>query len=305
LRRLALALALLLAAVRPARGQDSDQNRSILVHPVRKGDDLELLAAEYYADRRYAVFIMFMNGMTHPRNLKPGERLKIPTAWRYSAASRETLDMLAERFLGDGRRAQYLAEFNGMPVTGTLSSGQEVHIPFHIRYVADSNTTLNALAATFYNDGRKADLLRGYNFRGGRVVKKGDSVIIPIIEVRVRPEKLPEPSEEEKRREDKRQEMRGRVVDALPRARDALKEGDYAAVRRALSELEVDYLETEDAVGVSLLLGEAHVAFGDEDSAKANFQKVLERDPDHRLSARQKSPKVRAVWERAGGRVEH
>jgi hypothetical protein len=47
------------------------------------------------------------------------------------------------------------------------------------------------------------------------------------------------------------------------------------------------------------------VAFGDDTSAIANFRKVLERKPEHRVHARDTSPKIRAVWERAGGRIDH
>jgi len=307
-RRAAPGLLLLLfglgAASAALAQSGDDQTRSVLVHTVRRDDTLQLLAAEYYADRRYAVFIMFMNGMTHPRALRPGERLKIPTAWKYSVAAQETFDTLADRFLGDERRGAYLAEFNNLPADESLSLGQEVRIPFLIRYTADSNETLRAVAATFYGDARKADLLRGYNFRNGTVLKKGESVIVPITEVQVRPEKLPAPDPEEKKREQRRREMTERVDGKLRRANDAWKAGEYGVVRAELEDLDVEYLEDEKATAVAFLRGCAFVAIGDDAFAKANFEKVLERSPTFRVHARSVSPKIRLVWERAGGKVD-
>ena len=289
----------------PGFAQNGDeQGRSILVHTVRRDDSLQLLAAEYYADRRYAVFIMFMNGMSHPRPLRPGERLKIPTAWKYSAVAQETCDMLAERFLGDGRRGAFLAEVNSLAPDESLALGQEVQIPFHIRYTADSNETLRAVAATFYGDSRKADLLRAYNFKSGGVLKKGETVIVPITEVQVRPEKLPAADPEEKKREQRRKEMTERVGGKLRRARDAWTAGEYGVVRAELEDLDVEYLEDDKAVAVAFLRGCAFVAIGDEAFAKANFEKVLGRSPDFRVHARDVSPKIRQVWERAGGKVD-
>jgi hypothetical protein len=64
---------------------------------------------------------------------------------------------------------------------------------------------------------------------------------------------------------------------------------------------DVDYLQTEQAVEVGVLLGAMHLAFGDDKPALEAFKRVLERKPNHLLSPYYYSPKVIAVWKEAGG----
>lgn len=300
---LAFALASNVASPSPARSQAAEEPLTAqLVHQVRKGDTLELLAAEYYGDRQLAVFIMVENGMAHPRPLRPGETLKIPTAWKYRAVAGDTIPKLAERFLGDARRATYLADFNRMPADAVLVEGQPITVPFHVTHVAANRETLASIAAAFYGDSSKAELLRGYNFKSGRLLKKGEAVIVPIVHVRVRESKLPIPDPDTLEREQRIREETQRAREALTRAREAWSEGDYAQVKRGLATLDLQTLEAEAAADVAFLLGAAYVAFGDEDSALAHFKKALERRPDFSVRADEVSPKVRRVWERAGGK---
>ena len=116
------AAALLLASLcasAPARAQKLD---TIKVR-VKKGDTLALLAAEYYGDRQYAVFIMKANKLTHPRKLRPNEKIRLPIQREITAAVGDSLIGLAEEHLGDERRAEFLAEFNNLSPTATLAAG--------------------------------------------------------------------------------------------------------------------------------------------------------------------------------------
>jgi LysM repeat protein len=307
MRRLAFALVVALTvagAAGPARAQSEPPAalKSNVVHTVQAGDTLELLAAEFYGDRLFATFIMAENRMTHPRPLRSGEKLRIPTAWKYSVVRGETLDGLAGKFLGDARRAPYLADFNGLAASTTLGDGQKLTIPFHVRHVAADKETLASLAATFYGDSRKAELLRGYNFLQAKLVKKGEELIVPISHVRVRDAKLPALDAASQVREQKTREEMARARDALPEAREAWRAGAFGTVKRSLATLDPEFLESDVAAEVGFLLGSTYVAFGDEDSALANFKKVLERKTDFVVRSQETSPKIRRVWERAGGK---
>ncbi|MBI4508053.1 MAG: LysM peptidoglycan-binding domain-containing protein [Deltaproteobacteria bacterium] len=300
MRRLLSILAFVsLATASPAWAQ-----QSFVVH-VAKGDDtLPLLAAEYYGDRKLAVFIMVENKIRHPRQLRMGEHLRIPTAWKCIVSSGDSFKSLATQYLGDERRAAFLADFNGIAANTPLATGQELTIPFHVTHVAADRETLSSIAAAFYQDASKAALLAGYNFRSNRPLKPGESLIVPIVHVRIRESKLPAPDPEAIKREQKRRQQAEKVRNALPNAREAWLQGNYAEVRSVLtSDLDMDYLEPKTAAEVAFVLGGAYVALGDEDSALASFKKVLDRQPGFQVSAEETSPKVCRIWVRAGGKI--
>jgi hypothetical protein len=245
--------------------------------------------------------VLIANGLSHPRPLRPGEKLNIPTTWKYRIVEGDTLSTLAQRFLGDVRRAPFLAEFNNLSLEGTLSIGDELTLPYHATHVAEAREDLAALAATFYRDPSKADLLRRYNFRTTmKPLAKGDSIIIPLVDVHAR---LPEDPEAEKRAR-KQREMTALAREALPHAQDAWKTGDYAMVRQTLVNLDDEYLDSDTGSAAAFLLGEAYIALGDRDSARRMFSIARERRPDLVVRPDEKSPKICEEWKRTGGKVE-
>lgn len=301
--RALLAAAIIVASVAAATAARA-QNLETIKERVRRGDTLELLAAEYYGDRQYAVFIMKANKLTHPRKLRPGEKIRIPIQREITAAVGDTLVGLAEEHLGDARRAEFLAEFNNLSPTATLAAGQKIVIPFHVTHRADSLETIESIAAAYFRDSKKAALLRRYNFTDKEALAKGEKLVVPIYNVRVRQSKMPPRDSESTEREARLREMEERAMSALPRARASWRSGDYALVKKELVDIDLDYLPDSVAAEVGVLLGGAYIAFDDTDSALATFQKVLSRKPDQKLDAYAFSPKIRAVWKKAGGEVD-
>ena len=88
---------------------------------------------------------------------------------------------------------------------------------------------------------------------------------------------------------------------ALPIARTAWLQGDFARVKEALAQLadKTDFLDADTAVEIDLLLGKAHVAFDDTALAVAAFARVLARKPRFELSPYHDSPKVLEAWQKA------
>jgi LysM repeat protein len=287
------------AAARPARADDA------ITHKVKKGDTLELLAAEYYGDRNHMIFIMVANGMQHPRALTPAEKLKIPVSREITADVGDSFETLAAAYLGDKRRGPFLAEFNGMAADETLAAGTVVSIPFHVVHTAAADESVNNIAAAYFGDTKNGGLLRRYNFLTRDTLPAGESIVVPIHHVRVRTSKLPPPDAQARARSDKRRRMQEEAAELLPAARAAWRQGDAATMKRDLIRIDVDFLDTTLAVEVGVLLGCAYVAVGDADSAIATFKRVLERRPRHTLDAYTYSPKIREVWARAGGSVSN
>ena len=119
--------------------------------------------------------------------------------------------------------------------------------------------------------------------------------------MRVRTAKLPPLDAESQEREKQRKETIALAETALPIARTAWLQGDFAGVKEALAQLadKTDFLDTDTAVEIDLLLGKAHVAFDDTPLAVAAFARVLARKPRIELSPYHDSPKVLEAWQKA------
>lgn len=310
--RLPGALAWLLVALIPAAAVA--ETPAAVMHRVRQGDTLELLAAEYYGDRRYAVFIATENRLDPVQQpvaqpLPAGARIRIPVTWQITTDVGDSLAELARAHLGDERRARFLVGFNedrelDLPAKGVLAAGLVLDVPIHIRHLVQPDQTLAELASIYFGTARKADLVREYNFLESDELQPGTELLVPIHRVAVQPGRLPGPDSVAQERAERHRQMQARARSAAAAARASWRAGDYAAVRDALIDLELDYLITADAIEVGVLLGSACVAFGEHDKARAVFRKVLARAPDHTLNPYEASPKIRAVWDQARAAAE-
>lgn len=281
-----------------AQGATSD----VTIYRAKKGDNLDLIAAEFYGDRNKAIFIMVSNKIQHPRPLKPGERLRIPVTRQITTSPGDTWESIAATYLGDPRRSSFLAEFNGL-ASDDLASGTPLQIPFTITHTAEGTETIANIALAYFGDNSNASLIRRYNFLEKESVEKGEQLIVPINNVRLQASKMPAIDAEAKARRDRQREAQVRAAKSLPAARLAWRQGDFAAVKAALSsvELDVDYLDTSQAIEVGLLLGSMHVAHGDREPALEAFKRILERRSSYQLDPYYFPPKIQAVWKEAGG----
>jgi len=298
-----LALVAFVVAIPLAHAQDT----AVQNYKVKPNDTLELIAAEYYGDRNHAIFIMVENKMTHPRPLKPGERLKIPVTREITTVPSDTFQTLADKYLGNPRRASFLADFNHKGVDDSLPAGTPLTIPFHVTHTAQNTETLASIAAAYTGDPKNADLLRLYNFLDRDAIDKGESIVVPIYNVAVKPAKLPPIDADASSRRQKQQAAMATAATALPAARVAWRAGNYEEIEHQLVDLESsdrDYLPMPVASEIGILLGCAYVAFGNDAAAMAAFQHVRERDRAVKLDRYHYSPKILEVWEKVDGKVD-
>ena len=295
---LAPALSLLLlswfslkAMAQPSRGNEK--------YRVRKGDTLELIAAEYYGNRVHKIYIMVENGLDHDKPLRPGQRLRIPVSQHITVSAGDTLSGLAETHLGNVTRAAYLAEFNNMKPDSTLALGQELTIPLRVNYRATGPETLRDIALSLFADAKQADFLQAYNGLETSELRKGQIISVPVPKIQIQASKYRAPDADAANRAAERRDMMERAERTLPQARNAWRSGDFATVKQLLTKLDIDYLDTDLATEAGLLLGATYIAYGDEDSALANFGKVLRRNPGMELDAKEHSPTILRVWRQA------
>jgi LysM repeat protein len=319
-RALALLFVSLLATAAHARS---------VVHTVQSGDSAESIAADYYGNRSLALIVLEANGMERSSRLHPGQKLRIPSAFRYRVKKGETLEMLAQRYCEDKRRAPILAQLLGLKPGDKLHEGQEIVVPFQVQHRAEAPEALSSVARTFYGDANKARLLMDYNFRTSPMIGKGDRVMVPIAHVKIRavylqapaaPTAAPTPATPEPatpaapptvaaatEREAQRREVElaARIGGMLVEAEKAYKDGAYAEVSANLDKLlsEEDPSEPQLAE-IFRLKAYAYVALGMDDLADRAFREVLARKPGLTLDEATVSPKIRAALERAKKAVQ-
>ncbi len=300
MKRLFLALVLFAA---PAQAQDATVDT--INYRVKDGDTLPLIAAEYYGDRKKAIFIMVENKLTHPRPLKPGERLRIPVNREITTAPNDTFETLAGTFLGDGRRGVFLADFNGMSPDDRLPAGTLLQIPFTVQHKAATTESFQNIAAAYFNDKSQADMLKRYNFMTDKTaLEKDETIQVPIFSVRVPPTKLPAADAESKARRAARRDAVLRAASNIPRAWAAWRTGEIKVIETLMLDLDVDYLDTNEAVEVSLLRGLAAAALAKKELAIESFRAVRARKESHVLRKFDYSPKILELWKEAGGSTD-
>lgn len=292
----------------------------VVVYTAKNGDTPESVAADYYGNRSQAIFLIESNGLERDKPLKPGQKVRIPTAFKYRVKKGDTLEGLAQKFLDDKRRAAFLAAFSGLRGTDKLREGQELQVPFQHVHRAELPESVQSVARAFYGDASKEKLLLDYNFRTTKMLAKGEKLLVPIAHVRIRsvrlvetPEKvashkLPDkdktppplaaapPKEAQKREE----ELAERVGKQLQIAENAYKDGGYSDVPAVLDKV----LTSEDPSEAQLaeifrLKAFAYVALGMDELAVSAFREVIARRPDVTLDEATVSPKIRAALDRA------
>jgi LysM repeat protein len=277
---------------------------STVAYRVKQGDTLQLIAAEYYGDRNKAIFIMVENKITHTKPLKPGERLRIPVSREVTTNPDDTWETLAGAYLGDGRRAPFLAEFNNLSSLEGLPAGTSLHIPFSVTHRAESTETLANISAAYFGEAKHAEMLRRYNFLEKTSLERGESIIIPVFHVRLQASKLPPADADAKRRQALRRTAASDAAAAVPRAWQAWRAGDYADIEKLLLKIDADFADPKHALDVHLLLGLAHTAEGKVELAIDDFKKVRALNEGYVLRKFDYSPKILEVWEKARGKSE-
>ena len=289
-----LAILTRLAAAQP--------DANVMSYRVQKGDSLDLIAAELYSDRDDAVFIMAENKMQKPRKLNPGERLRIPITRDIRTEKGDSFESLAKRYLGDEKRAGFLADYNHRSIEDSLATGTELTIPFRVTHtVTEKTESLASVSTTYFGNAKHADEIAKWNGLDKSSLDKGEQVEVPVLTVHVRDTRLPPLDADSQARDKQRRDAIALAQTALPAAHAAALQGDYARVKDALAPLadKTDYLDTDTAIEVDLLLGRAHVAFDDTALAVAAFSRVLVRKPRYELSPYYDSPKVLEAWQKA------
>src|SRR5262245_47721490 len=105
------------AATLVVLGVAATASAKVVVYSSKPGDTPESIAADYYGNRSQAIFILESNGLERDKPLKPGQKVRIPTAYHYRVHKGDTLEGVSQKFLDDRRRSPFLAAFSGLRPT--------------------------------------------------------------------------------------------------------------------------------------------------------------------------------------------
>ena len=149
-----------------------------------KSDTLDLIAAEYYGDRQHAIFIVAENKLKDPRDVQPGQRLRIPVTREIMTAKR--------RHIRDTRRAiprRQAARTNPRRVQRGSTSARHLAdghasfdpVPGHAHRAGDRILAQVAAAYLRRREARRPP--RKLQLPRQDSLEKGESVLVPVLTV--------------------------------------------------------------------------------------------------------------------------
>jgi len=275
-------------------------------HVVQKGETLAGIAEHYYGRIHYERILVYANALDACGGspIKPGMRLEIPAAQHRRAVTGDTWQSLARETLGDERRAEVLAKVNDAKPWIAPEDGADVLIPYNLRFIVGQRDTVPAVAKRFFADRESAWMLDRYNGVDGKLLQRGDVVLVPLTDL-----PLTEAGKQAAASAEAavRSESTGRVREAqrkvtgeLPLLLAELRGGHYLeAVVRGNRLLALEDLTVPQVAEIHRALTEGYVALDVTGLAAASCQKWREADPSAALDEVTTSPKIIAACKAA------
>src|SRR5690606_23029116 len=109
----------------------------------------------------------------------PGMRLEVPAVSYHRVRVGETWAVLAKELLGDEGRADVLAQANDTVPWVQPVEGQEILVPYNLRYIVGHGENLLTISQRFFGRKDRAYTLDRYNRRKAESLQPGDVVAIP------------------------------------------------------------------------------------------------------------------------------
>ena len=268
-------------------------------HVVKKGETLAHLAERTYGRVEMEQLLVAANGLDAGGGVPivAGMRLEVPALGHHRVTAGETWAGLADQLLGDERRSDVLAVANGSMPWLAPADGQELIIPYNLRYVAGANDSLLTIAYRFLAKRDLAWMLDRYNHLKGEVVHRGDVVLVPLTDLPLTPEGRAEAASAGAL---VRAEGAGKAIEAqrraeaeLPQLAADVRAGRWAeAIARANRVLGYGDLSRPEVAAVQRALTEAYVALDATGLAETACTAWREADPDAALDPVELSPKI-------------
>lgn len=290
-----LRLALVLAGALLGAGRDA----AAFPHVVKRGETLASIAEHTYGRVQMEQLLVAANGLDAGGGVPivAGMRLEVPALGHHRATAGESWGGLADQLLGDERRSDVLALANGSMPWLAPADGQELVVPYNLRYVAGANDSLLTIAYRFLAKRDMAWTLDRYNHLKGQAIRRGDVVLVPLTDLPLTPEGRAEAASAGAL---VRAEGAARGLDAqrrveaeLPALAADLRAGRWAeAIARANRVIGYGDLSRPEIAAVQRALTEAYVALDASGLAETACTAWREAEPEAALDPIELSPKI-------------
>lgn len=271
-------------------------------HIVQAGDTLAALAERYYGKVQNERLLVAANGLDVGSGIRiaAGMRLEIPALMTVRVEPGQTWKGLALRYLGAEARAFAIAQANGSQPWLFPEVGSEVVIPYNLRVVARDDDTIVGLAYRYLGDRKAAWMLDQYNERKGKAVKRGELVLLPLVDIQLTEAgRLAAYAAADRIRYEARghaREAQQFAASTMPKLTQLLRNGQYLeALRLALELLTLESLSPSQEAHLHRVLLESYVALGAEGRAAESCTNWLRLQPDVKLDPNKYSPKILAA----------
>ncbi|MEK7367394.1 MAG: LysM peptidoglycan-binding domain-containing protein, partial [candidate division NC10 bacterium] len=173
---------LLPAPAPPPTAGPSFSMAALLTHTVQPGETLGAIALRYYRDVRHVPLLVAANRLDSRGALRPGQTLRIPIGEPYEVRPGDSVSSIAERELGDSRRAWALLELNGLREPDRVLPGQTLMLPIRASHGVRRGETLATIAERYYGSPALAARIARYNFLpDGAAPPAGTRLQIPLL----------------------------------------------------------------------------------------------------------------------------
>ena len=154
-------------------------------HVVREGETLAQIAERVYGRVQMEQVLVAANGLDTGSGVPivPGLRLEIPAVGHRRVKAGETWESLAQELLGAADRSDVLALSNESMPWLQPADGQEILVPYNLRYVAGAADTLPAVAYRFLGERDRAWMLDKYNRLKQKPLRRSQVILVPLTEL--------------------------------------------------------------------------------------------------------------------------
>jgi hypothetical protein len=268
-------------------------------HVVRPGETLAQIAERTYGRVEMEQILVAANGLDAGGGIPivPGMRIEVPAVGHHRVAAGESWAKLAEAWLGDPSRSDVLAVANGSMPWLDPADGQEIIVPYNLRYVAGSGDSLLTIAYRFLGERDKAWMLDRYNHLKGDPVRRGNVVLVPLVDLPLTPAGRAEAASAgalvRAEGAGRAREAQQRVAAELPALIADTRSGRYVdAIGRGNRMLGYGELTRPQIADIQRQLTEAYVAMDATGLAETACGAWREADPASALDPVELSPKI-------------